>query len=162
MNEALLIIDMQNGCRDDCRCKDEFDSAVEYINTAAGLFREKGRPVFIIQDVGVGGGPGSEAFSFVPGINRDGSDITLQKAYCNSFWKTGLEETLREMGIEFVVISGFAAEYCVIFTYNGAVERGFHVSLLQKGIAGGKAEEIDRMQLLRPVVSLQALEHMLA
>jgi nicotinamidase-related amidase len=63
--------------------------------------------------------------------------------------------------VRFVVVSGFAAEYCVLFTYNGAVERGFGVSLLQKGIAGDTEEGIRTIQLLRPVISLQALGYML-
>lgn len=160
MSAALLIIDMQNGCREDCLCKSEFDSAIQYINEAAGLFRAKQLPVIIVQDVEVGGGPGSPGFEFVSTINRADTDIVVHKQFCNAFWKTRLEEILHEHNVEFVVISGFAAEYCVVFSYNGAVERGFKTSLLQHGVAGCEVEEIKRIQLLRPVISLQALEYL--
>ncbi len=161
MSVALLIIDMQVGCREDCRCPEDFDRAVEYINEAAGMFRGKGLPVVVVQDTEVDGGPGHDGFAVVPGIDRAESDIILHKEYSNAFWKTGLTEILREKGVSFVVVSGFAAEYCVLFTYNGAVEQGFGVSLLQHGVAGMDADEVKRIQLLRPVVSLQALEHFL-
>jgi nicotinamidase-related amidase len=160
MDIALLIVDMQNGCREGCRCPEEFDGAVEYINEAASLFRSKGLPVVLVQDKSVGG-PGSKEFDVVAGIGRDKDDIVLHKEFRNSFWKTELEKILRDNGVKFVVVSGFSAEYCVLFTYNGAEERGFGVSLLQKGVAGSQPEDARRVQLLRPVVSLQALEYIL-
>jgi nicotinamidase-related amidase len=163
MDIAFLIIDMQNGCREGSGCKEKeaFDEAVEHINEAARMFREKGAPVVIVQDREVGGGPGSREFEVVQAINRADTDVVVHKDFCNSFWRTELESILREKGIRFVVVSGFAAEYCVLFTYNGAVERGFGASLLQKGFAGATEEGIRAAQLLRPVVSLQALEYML-
>lgn len=162
MSTALLIIDMQNGCRQDTRCKDEFDAAIYYINAAARLFRAKGLPVVIVQDTTVGDGPGSTEFAVAGGIKRDDGDLVIHKDFNNAFWQTGLEKQLKERGVEFVVLSGFAAEYCVLFSYNGAVERGFGASLLQNGVAGESAEEIRQIQLLRPVISLQALEHFIA
>ncbi len=159
MSVALLIIDMQVGCREDCRYQAEFDQAVEYINETARLFRAKGLPVVVVQDIEVSGGPGHDGFAVVPSINRSETDIVIHKEYNNAFWQTNLAEVLKDKGVDFIVVSGFAAEYCVLFTYNGAVEQGFGASLLQHGVAGVNADEIKRIQLLRPVISIQALEH---
>lgn len=156
---ALLVIDMQKGCKEDTPCKNEFDTAVLYINEAARIFRERNLPVIMVQDMEVGGGPGSEAFEVVEAIDKSDTDIMVHKKHCNSFWETNLDEILKEKGIEFVVISGFAAEYCVLFTYNGAAERGYEAALLQNGVAGFDLEEIKKIQLLRPVISLGALEY---
>jgi nicotinamidase-related amidase len=161
MKAALLVIDMQNECYEECKCKDAFNESMETINAAARLFREKGLPVVMVQDTRVAQGPGSAGFNVVQGIVQDEKDISLYKGYRNAFWKTDLEGILREQGVGFVVVSGFAAEYCVLFTYNGAIERGFKVSILQNGVGAYGAEEIGRMQLLRPVVSLEALEALL-
>ncbi len=38
---------------------------------------------------------------------------------------------------------------------------GYGTSLLQNGIAGVEYEEVKKMQLLRPVISLEALEYFL-
>lgn len=161
MKSAFLIIDMQKECREFCKCQREFDDAVEYINESARLFREKGLPVVKVLDIEVGKGPGSEEFEFVDSINVDESDVIVHKEYNNAFFKTELNDRLQELGVEFVVISGFAAEYCVLFSYNGAKEMGYGVSLLQNGIIGVEYEEGKRMQLLRPVVSIEALEYFL-
>ena len=161
MKCAFLIIDMQKGCREFCKCQKEFDGTVEYINEAARIFREKDLPVVKVLDIGVGKGPGSSEFEFVDSIITHDNDIVIYKEYNNAFFKTKLNEKLQELGVEFVVISGFAAEYCVLFSYNGAKEMGYGVSLLQNGIAGVEYEEAKKMQLLRPVISLEALEYFL-
>ncbi|MCM1991397.1 cysteine hydrolase family protein [Oceanirhabdus seepicola] len=158
MKSAFLIIDMQKGCREFCKCQREFDGAVEYINEAAKLFRKNGLPVVRVLDLGVDEGPGSKEFEFVDSIITDENDIIIHKEYNNAFFKTELNNKLQELGVEFVVISGFAAEYCVLFSYNGAKEMGYGVSLLQNGIAGVEYEEVKKMQLIRPVVSSVVLE----
>lgn len=162
MDIALLIVDMQNGCREGCRCKEVFDGAVKYINEAARMCREKGAPVVIVQHLGLGRGPGSQEYDVVSSVNRSDGDVVLQKTFSNAFCRTGLGDMLRGKGVKFVVVSGYAAEYCVEFTCNGAIEEGFAASLLQKGVAGTTEEGGKSAQLLRPVVSLQALEYMLS
>lgn len=161
MKTAFIIIDMQKGCRNICKCQSEFDEAVEYINEAARIFREKRLPVIKVLDKEVGEGPGSEEFKFVDSITTDKNDIIIHKEYNNAFFKTELNDKLQELGTQFVVIGGFAAEYCVLFSYNGAKEMGYGVSLLQNGVAGVHYEEVKRIQQLRPVVSLEALEYFL-
>ncbi|MDU1412790.1 MAG: isochorismatase family cysteine hydrolase [Clostridium sp.] len=158
---AFLIIDMQKGCREFCKYQREFDEAVEYINETAKLFRDNGLPVIKVLDVGVGEGPGSEEFEFVDSIDTDENDIIIHKEYNNAFFNTGLNNKLKELEVEFVVIGGFAAEYCVLFSYNGAKENGYGVSLLQNGIAGVEYEEVKKMQILRPVISIEALDYFL-
>lgn len=158
MNIALLIIDMQNGCKEETRCKDAFNEAVLYINEISGYFRKKNYPVVIVKDLSVGE-IGSESFEFVDEVDIEDSDIVVHKAHNNAFWETDLDKILKDKGIDAVVISGFAAEYCVLFSYNGAVERGYNTFLLQNGVAGMDIEEIKKIQLLRSVISYKALEY---
>lgn len=161
MKVAFLIIDMQKGCREYCKCQREFDDAVEYINEVSSFFRKKGLPVVRVLDIEVGEGPGSEKFEFVDSIVTSPEDIIIHKEYNNAFFKTDLNDKLQKLGVEFVIMSGFAAEYCVLFSYNGAKEMGYEVSLLQNGIAGFEYEEVKKMQLIRPVISVEALEYLL-
>lgn len=161
MKVAFIIIDMQKGCLEDTKHKDIFNRAVDYINETSAMFREAYQPVIVIQDVEVGNGPGSEGFELVDELMVCGSDSTLYKQYCNAFWETELDNILREMNVGFVVVSGFAAEHCVLFTYNGAVERNYQAALLQNGIAGFDEVAVKETLLLRPVVSYQALSYFL-
>ncbi len=161
MSIALLIIDMQKEFSEMEPCKDMISDALEYINEVGHLFRKAGKPVIIIQDEEVGDGPGSEGYELIDNLEVEESDIRLSKIYSNSFWNTVLEKTLKDLNVEFVVISGFAAEHCVLFTYNGALERGFSTSILQHGIAGFDKTRVKDTQNLRPVISYESLEYML-
>ena len=142
-------------------CKDMISDALEYINEVGGIFRKAGKPVILIQDEEVGDGPGSEGYELIDDLKVDESDIRLSKIYSNSFWKTDLQKILEDLNVEFVVVSGFAAEHCVLFTYNGALERGFGASILQHGIAGFDKDRVKDTQNLRAVISYESLEYML-
>ena len=157
---ALLIIDMQKNCKESTACKASFEKAVEYINEISSYFREKEYPVVIIQDIEAGG-PETEGFKCVEELVVSEHDFFVQKLYSNSFWKTELDTLLKNEGVDCVVVSGFAVEYCVLFTYNGAIERGYTTFLLRNGLAGFDEEEIKRIQLLRSVVSYEAVEYFL-
>ena len=157
---ALLIIDMQKNCKEATTCKTAFEKAVEYINEMSLYFRKKEYPVVIIQDIEAGG-PETEGFQCVEELVVSDHDSFVQKIYSNSFWKTELDTLLKNEGVDCVVISGFAVEYCVLFTYNGAIERGYTTFLLRNGLAGFDEEEIKRIQLLRSVVSYEAVEYFL-
>lgn len=157
---ALLIIDMQEGLREETSCKELFDNALMYINEVSQFFRNKSLPVVIVQDLSVGA-PNSEAFQCTKNLIVNDSDYRIQKKYNNAFWETELDELLKGEDVDAVVICGFAAEYCVLFSYNGALERGYETFLLQKGIAGYSESGIDQIQLLRSVISYQAVEYFL-
>lgn len=49
---------------------------------------------------------------------------------------TGLEEYLREQGVETVYLLGLATDYCVKATALDAVKLGFHVKLIEEGCRG--------------------------
>jgi nicotinamidase-related amidase len=157
---ALLVIDMQKNCKEDTSCKASFKKAVEYINEISEYFRDKKHPVVIIQDVEAGGEE-TEGFKCVEELVVSENDYFVQKSYSNAFWKTELDTLLKSESVDCIVVSGFAVEHCVLFTYNGAIERGYNTFLLQNGVAGFDDDEIKRIQLLRSVVSYEALEYFL-
>lgn len=157
---ALLIIDVQKGVREETTCKDTFDQAIMYINEVSVYFRSLNLPVVIVQDLSVGA-PNSETFQCVDALIVDDLDYRIQKKYNNAFWDTELDELLKGEEVDAVVICGFAAEHCVLFSYNGALERGYDSFLLQKGIAGYSEQEIKNIQLIRSVISYDALEYFL-
>jgi nicotinamidase-related amidase len=155
---AFLVVDMQINCKGITSCKASFDKAVEYINEISQYFRQKNHPVVIIKDVEAGG-PGTDGFECVDELVVSEKDIIIHKSFSNAFWETELDKVLKSEGVDCVIISGFAAEHCVLFTYNGAMERGYHTFLLQNGITGLDYEEVKRIQLLRSVISYEALEY---
>jgi nicotinamidase-related amidase len=94
-------------------------------------------------------------------LDLEDSDIRVSKFYSNSFWNTELEEHLHKLDIELVVICGFAAEYCVYATYNGAMERGFEPTILQHGIASSNQSYVGFIQNICSTTSITTLEYFL-
>ena len=58
-----------------------------------------------------------------------------------------------------VIVSGLAAEHCVLFTYNGALERGYDASILQHEIAGFDKIQVKETQYLRSTTSNESLNY---
>ena len=139
----------------------ELSGALEYINETSQLFRQAGKPVVIVQHTGDNNPLGSSGYDVVDTLQVEDSDYRISKTFCNAFWKTELEALLRDMDIEFVVCCGFAAQHCVLFTYNGADERGFKAALLQNGIVGIEKKYAQQVQQTREVISIEAIEFIL-
>jgi nicotinamidase-related amidase len=85
----------------------------------------------------------------------------MAKEFSNAFWKTDLEQLLRENGVEFVIVAGFAAEQCVTFTINGAIERGFQAAVLQKGVLSTQPEAIPSIYRDRHMISYPVIEFLM-
>lgn len=161
MSIALLIIDMQKAFKEIDKCSESINDALEYINETSKMFRAADKPVIIIQDEEAGEGPDSDGFKLMDELYVEDTDLRISKVYSNSFWEMDLDKLLKELEVEFLVISGFAAEHCVLFTYNGAVERGFNASILQHGIAGFDHDQVKETQYIRPVICIETLEYIL-
>ncbi|WP_442604297.1 cysteine hydrolase family protein [Paenibacillus sp. KN14-4R] len=158
MKAAFLVIDMQIDFVQNDRLKPYTDKASQYINEVARYFRDYGHPVIFVQDIEVEGGVGTSNFEIIPQIEVKETDIRIHKEFPNSFWKTNLEQQLRAHNVDFVLIAGFAAEYCALFTYNGSVERGFKTAFLQHGVVGEYSDSIKAIYRDRHIVSYPIVE----
>lgn len=72
-----------------------------------------------------------------------------------------MEEILKEKNIDFVVLCGNAAEYCVLATYNGAIERNFGVAMLQHGIFACHQNGLMDIYYNRALISFEVISYML-
>ena len=158
MNIALIIIDVQKAYIGHRKEEKEYNNTFEYINETAALFREAGRPVIIVRDIEEGDG---EAYENVEELVVKDTDIEVLKTFSNSFWKTNLEEILKEKNVDFVVICGNAAEYCVLATYNGALERDFGAAMLQHGIFAIHPESLMDIYNNRALISYEVISYIL-
>jgi nicotinamidase-related amidase len=164
MRPALLVIDVQKEFfKESPVTAQSLDSAIEYINAAIAMFREKNLPVISVQDMEAEAGrvPGTEAFGLPESLNILPSDLHVVKTYGNAFNKTGLAEDLRKLGVDTLIITGFCAEYCVLSTYCGARDLDLTPVLLRNALASGKPESIRFMENAYDVISYGALRKML-
>ncbi|UVI29694.1 cysteine hydrolase family protein [Paenibacillus spongiae] len=160
MKIGFLIIDMQaihlQGIE-----KKVIDRACEYINYVADILRSKSHVIIHIQDIEGILELNKDLYSTIPEVQIKDTDLVLTKEFSNAFWRTELDQILVDQGIEFLIISGNAAEHCVLFTYNGAVERGFKPVILQNGVLSTYSDAIASMYRDRNLISYPAIQYLI-
>ena len=161
MKIGYLIIDMQiNYLQEDPIDQKIIENACMYINHVSDLVRAKDHLVIHVQDIDGMNESNKEMYNIIPGVQIKDSDLRLTKEQSNAFWQTDLEQILRNNEVELVVIAGFAAEQCVLFTYNGARERGFKPVILQNGIISSKSDVITSTYRDRNLISYPVIEYL--
>ena len=160
-NTTLLIIDVQKGFDDPRWGKRNNPDAESNIALLLSEWRRKGLPVIHIQHCSVE--PDSPLRPELPG--NAFKDVALPindekiftKTVNSAFIGTGLEEYLRNHGIDSLVIVGLTTDHCVSTTTRMAGNLGFEVTLVSDATAAfdrlghdGKeysAEDIHRIHL---------------
>jgi nicotinamidase-related amidase len=164
MKPALLVIDVQNAFFTiNPTMTQSLNDAIEYINAAIALFREKDLPVICIQQMDEDEKlvPGEKGFALPEALDILPSDLHIHKTYGNSFNKTTLEEELRKLGADTVIITGFCAEYCVLSTARGAKDLDLTAIILRGSLASGVPENIRFVENISDLISYGALKKIL-
>jgi len=164
MKPALLVIDIQREFfKLGLTTAQSLNDAIDYINAAIALFREKDQPVICIQHMDIEENlvPGEEGFELAEELNILSSDLHIHKTYGNSFNKTSLEENLRNLSVDTVIITGFCAEDCVLSTYRGAEDVDLTPIILRGSLASGNLKNIEFVESISTIVSYGALKKML-
>lgn len=68
-------------------------------------------------------------------------DIVIKKTAYSGFFDTDLDETLKRLGVDSLRITGIVTHICVMFTASDAVLRDYHVTVVEKGVAGIAPED---------------------
>ena len=161
MKAVLLVIDVQEASFHlDPTMTQSLVDAVETINGAIALFRAHDLPVICIQHVDEDRGlvPGQRGFDLPDTLHVLPSDLHIHKRYGNAFNKTSLHDELVKRGVDTVIITGFAAEYCVLGTYRGALDLDLRPILLRGALASGEPDHIAFVERICGLVSYGALK----
>ena len=164
MKPALLVIDVQKAFFGlNPVMTQSLNDAIEYINAAIKLFREKQLPVICVQHIDEGDNlvPGQEGFDTPESMHILPSDAHIHKTYGNAFNKTPLTEMLRDLGVDTVILTGFCAEYCVSSTYRGAMDVDLTPIILRGSIASGSLENVKFVENIHDSVTFGALRKFL-
>ena len=131
MKEALIIIDVQNDYFQGGKMELKNPLApLENIKKLLAKFRDGKKEIVFIQHIAVR----EEAGFFIK--NTSGAEIhkkispldsekVIIKNYPNSFFKTDLDEYLREKGVESLVITGMMTHMCIDSTTRAAKDLGY-------------------------------------
>ncbi len=136
MNQALLIIDIQNDYFPGGKYElFQSERAAQQARLALEHFRARGLPVFHVQHLSLAPG----ATFFVPGTDGAGihgsvaplaGETVIVKHAPNAFFETGLHQMLKERGIDRLVVCGMMSHMCVDTTVRAARDHGLSVTLL--------------------------------
>lgn len=165
MKPALLVIDIQQQFFEfGPEVAASLNKAVFFINEAIAFFREKNLPIISIQHIDEARGlvPNTPGFELPKSLNIQPTDRCIHKTYGNAFTKTELETVLHDLGVDMVIISGFCAEYCVLSTYRGALDKDFTPALLRGTIASTNPSNIPFVESINDTISLNILKKALA
>ncbi len=160
MKPALLVIDVQKAFFTDNMARSaELKNAADYINAAIDLFRKKNLPIVCVQHTNPEDNlvPGQAGFDVPEILHILPDDLHIHKTYGNSFTKTPLAETLRKGGVDTVVVTGFAAEGCVLATVRGAEDFDFTSMILRSSIIGGKPGVAPLVESINEIISYDVL-----
>jgi nicotinamidase-related amidase len=97
--------------------------------------------------------PGCTGRPLLDRLRPDPDDYFVLKPKHSAFFSTTLDTLLRYLGTRTLVIGGFAADICVVFTANDAYMRDFRVLVPADGVASNDPADRDAaLALMRRVL----------
>ena len=127
---VLMIIDVQTGLFQGPPAPHDAEGVLARINNLSMRARAAGVPVLFVQHDGSPGEglePGSPGWQLHPLLIQEKSDLFIRKIACDSFYRSTLAETLKMLGANQILATGYATEFCVDTTVRRAASEGFDV-----------------------------------
>jgi nicotinamidase-related amidase len=159
--KALIIVDMLKDFVDGELANPRAQRIVEPLRRLLGHAREEGWVVVFSNDAHRPDDPelkvwGEHAMEGTPGAEvieelepRDG-EIVSPKRHYGAFDETGLEDQLRELGVDEVVIAGQHTHICVRHSSYGALKSGFEITVPRDAVCAFEGvDEDDALEYLK-------------
>jgi nicotinamidase-related amidase len=150
MSQALLVIDVQHGLFATTPPPADAERVIAGINQLTERARRDGVPVIYVQHERAGDMEvDSAGWQLDARLQLADGDRRIRKTTPDSFLRTGLDEVLAFLGVEELVVCGYATEFCVDTTTRSAAAHGYAVILVSDGHtthdkAHASAEQIRR------------------
>jgi len=151
---ALIIVDMLNDFVDGKLANPKAQAIVEPLQRLLAHAREDGWVVVFSNDAHHSDDPelkvwGEHAMAGTPGANvipqlvpREGEIVSPKRDY-GAFDGTGLDEQLKERGVDEVVIAGQHTHICVRHSSYGALRRGYDISIPRDAVCAFEGVDED-------------------
>jgi nicotinamidase-related amidase len=151
---ALIIVDMLNDFVDGKLANPKAQAIVEPLQRLLAHAREDGWVVVFSNDAHHSDDPelkvwGEHAMAGTPGADvipqltpREGEIVSPKRDY-GAFDGTGLDEQLKERGVDEVVIAGQHTHICVRHSSYGALRRGYEISIPRDAVCAFEGVDED-------------------
>lgn len=127
-DSALIMIDLQNTYRRGVMRLHGVEPAIAEAAKLLEIARDLKVPVFHIQHDGGAGSPydiGSEIGAIAEEVAPIAGEPLITKRYPNSFVQTDLDERLKAIGIQKIMLAGFMTHMCINSTAHGGFNLGY-------------------------------------
>jgi len=110
---------------------------------------------------------GSKGAEVLDELKPEPTDIILPKRRFSAFFKTDLDQTLRTLGVDTIVVTGVTTEVCVLMTVMDGLSHDFSAILLEDCCASRTKEfhqgclDLYRDFALYPLLRIMPLEEFL-
>ncbi len=110
---------------------------------------------------------GTKGAEVVDDLRPEPTDLILPKRRFSAFFKTDLDQTLRTLGIDTIVVTGITAEFCVLMTAFDGLCHDFSVIILENCTASRSKElregclSLYRENVLDPLLRIMTLDEFL-
>lgn len=107
---------------------------------------------------------GTQGAEVIDDLKPEPKDIILAKRRFSAFFKTDLDQTLRTLGVDTIVVTGMTTEVCVLMTVMDGLSHDFSAILLEDCSASRKKEfhqgclSLYRDFALYPLLRVMSLE----
>lgn len=122
--DTLIVIDLQNGIVGN---HPDLPAFLTRINQHILEYRKAGKLILFIQHNDQAVKYGTAAWQLVTGLDRQQTDIVIEKCHPNAFLQTDLLFQLNTRQLHTIEICGAQTEYCVDATIKGAHTLGYQV-----------------------------------
>jgi nicotinamidase-related amidase len=134
--KALLIIDMQKTSFTPATPRFDSDALIKRINRLSDKFRLDGDKVIFVQHDGTKERycvPGTDEWEILPSLQIKPGDLIISKTANDSFYGTTLKDELSKSGINELIITGCATDFCVDATIKSALINDFNIIVIKDG-----------------------------
>lgn len=79
---------------------------------------------------------GTEGAKIIEELKPEGTDIIVRKKTFSGFYNTDLDEILKKLEVEKLIVTGDVTNICIFYTVADAVMRGYRVNVVKDAVAG--------------------------
>ena len=172
MVKALLLVDFQKEWIAENRdyCIGSVDKTASKAIRLMKRFHKLKLPVFIIQHFELTGDYFSKQNSFselIPQIaeNKKESDYLIEKGKISPFYNTNLEQKLKELNVDELVISGLLTNLCVRSSASDAYDRDYKITIVSDACQSNSKKihkfTLEDLKHTRPEIELKKTSEVL-
>jgi nicotinamidase-related amidase len=182
MNPAIIVVDM---LKDNFKKEAHFSITSEALQIISNIKRvlDHGRkrawPIIFACDSFLEGDfifqgrmkphsiRGTKGAEVIGDLNPLPTEMVLEKRRFSAFFKTDLDQTLRTLMVDTVIVAGIATHVCVLMTAMDALSHDFHSIIIEDCCAAHRKEvhrtalELYRDFPLHPLLRIVSLEEFL-